>query len=130
MARKYTKRTDDEWLAMLQDCMSSGLTIKAWCQQHGITSKAFYYHKRVLCQMGYDIPKRQLSGEEKVKQEAFCVDLSEEKPAHGDGSSVETGESGCGAAIRIDFHGISIEVSNQAAPDTISNTLSALRALC
>lgn len=130
MARKYTKHSDEEWFAMFQDCMSSGMTIKAWCQQHGITCKAFYYYKRVLCQMGYDIPQRQPSGEGKVKQEAFCVDLSEEKPAHGNGNTVKTGGSGCGAAIRIDFHGISIEVSNQAAPDTISNTLSALRTLC
>ena len=129
MARKYTKRTDDEWLAMLQDCMSSGMTIKAWCQQHGITCKAFYYHRRVLCQMGYDIPQRQPSGEAKVQQEAFCVDLSERQPARGIRDTGGTGKSSYDAAIRIDLYGISIEISNQAAPDTVSNTLSALQAL-
>ncbi|MCD8134151.1 MAG: IS66 family insertion sequence element accessory protein TnpB [Clostridiales bacterium] len=130
MARKYTKRTDDEWFVMIQDCMSSGLTIKAWCQQHGITIKAFYYHRRTLRQMGYNIPQRSLSCGAREKQEAFCVDLSDGQPVHRNTPAVGTAITDDSAAIRIDFCGMSIAVSNHAAPDTVTNTLSALRMLC
>lgn len=33
-------------------------------------------------------------------------------------------------AVRINFHGISVEISSSATQDIIQNTLSALRLLC
>ncbi|MCC8051042.1 MAG: transposase [Clostridiales bacterium] len=130
MARKYTKRSDQEWINLFQDCMDSGLTIKSWCRQHGITSKAFYYHRRQLRQRGYDIPQSSSSGNTRIQQEAFCISLSDERLAVGNMPAGTGSSTANDAAVRIDFHGVSIEVSNHAAPDTITNTLSALRMLC
>ena len=39
--RKY--RTDEEWLSLIQECRSSGLTDKQWCEAHQICPSNFYY---------------------------------------------------------------------------------------
>lgn len=37
-----------EWAAMVQECLSSGLTIKDWCMNNGVNIKTYYYRlKRV-----------------------------------------------------------------------------------
>ena len=100
--------------------------MKDWCAQHEITVKAFYYHLHQLRQKGYDIPQRIAPGISQGRQEAFCLHLS-------DGRGTPSGmahEAASGAAIRIDFHGVFIEVSNHAAQETISNIFHALHGLC
>ncbi|MCD8013558.1 MAG: IS66 family insertion sequence element accessory protein TnpB [Lachnospiraceae bacterium] len=125
MSRKYCKRSDQEWFTLIQDCRTSGLTISAWCIQNEVTQKALSYHTRKLRQKGYSIPPKTRGTAVPAKQELFCIDLSEEKTA--DKEAVVAPDN---AAIRIDYHGILIEVTNQAAQDTLSNTFLALRNLC
>lgn len=59
------------------------------------------------------------------KQEVFCLDLSEGLPMEN-----PLLDTPCDTAIRINYHGTIIEVTNHAAQDTISNTFLALRSLC
>ncbi len=126
MPRKRFKFTDQEWLSLIQDCKASSLTINAWCEENGITHKALDYHIRQLRQKGYAIPgKKAKTASLPERQEVFCLDLSEELPGkkHLSGMPGDT-------AIRIDYHGVLIEVTNQAAQETLSNTFLALRNLC
>lgn len=126
MSRKYCKRSDQEWFSLIQDCKASSLTIRAWCVQHEITQKALAYHTKKLRQKGYFIPSKARGTVLPDRQELFCLDFADEKPAdveHPAGAPA-------GTAIRIDFHGMLIEVTNQAAQETISNTFLALRSLC
>lgn len=44
--RKY--RTDEEWLSLIQECRSSGLTDKQWCEAHQICPSNFYYQIKRL----------------------------------------------------------------------------------
>ncbi len=37
-----------EWLKIIQDCYTSGLTKKEWCMQNHINEKSFYYWQRVI----------------------------------------------------------------------------------
>ena len=39
---KMIKRSDEEWLSLLQDCRKSGLTDRAWCALHDIYPTTFY----------------------------------------------------------------------------------------
>ena len=33
----------ENWALIIKDCAASGLTNKAYCQQHGISEKSYYY---------------------------------------------------------------------------------------
>lgn len=126
MAQKRCNFTDQEWLSLIQDCRTSGLTVNTWCEQHGITHKAFYYHIRKLRQKGFSIPQKTSTTPQAEKQEVFCLDLSEERSSDSSHPSAFHNAT----ALRMDFNGVRIEITNQATQDTISNTLLALQGLC
>ena len=37
-----------EWLARIQDCRSSGLSVRAWCKQEGVNVTTYYRWEREL----------------------------------------------------------------------------------
>ena len=127
-----SKYSDQEWFGMICECMTGPAKVKDWCLQHGITSKALYYHARDLRKKGYDIPSKAETVSPALavpeKQEIVCIGFPE--TGTNSESDIYTEEPPKTAAIRIDFHGICVEVSNQAAHDTITNTLRALQEVC
>ena len=38
-----------EWAEMIRCCKSSGLTVKAWCKEHGVNDKTYYYRQKQVC---------------------------------------------------------------------------------
>ncbi len=130
MNEKHLKRTDQEWFELIQDCRTSGLKIKVWCEQHSVTIKALYYHTRRLRQKGYAIPQRTVAATPLEKQEGVCLGIPNDTPSLMAAPSHSVMGTAGTAAIRIDFYGVLIEVSNHAAQDTITNTFHALRGLC
>ena len=55
--RKY--RTDEEWLSLIQECRSSGLTDKQWCEAHQICPSNFYYQIKRFRNRACEIPESQ-----------------------------------------------------------------------
>jgi putative transposase len=39
---------EDQWAQLILTCNQSGLTKRAFCQQHGISEKTFYYRQRMI----------------------------------------------------------------------------------
>ncbi len=37
-----------QWREIIQACQNSGMTVKAWCSENGISVKAYYYRLRQL----------------------------------------------------------------------------------
>lgn len=37
-----------QWKEIIQACQNSGMTVKAWCAENGISIKAYYYRLRQL----------------------------------------------------------------------------------
>ena len=37
-----------EWAARIQDCRSSGLSVRAWCRQEGVNAATYYRWEREL----------------------------------------------------------------------------------
>lgn len=37
-----------QWNALVQDCLSSGMKVKDWCQQNNINKDAYYYWLRKI----------------------------------------------------------------------------------
>ena len=127
MTKRNPRRTDEEWLNLIQECRLSGLSDKYWCEQHHIHPSNFYYHIKRLRNKACDIPESinsLLSQKQEVVQLAFegPIVLPQTKQL----SSLEPSET----AIRITVHGFQIEITNAAADETIFNTLSALQRLC
>lgn len=76
MIQHRIKRTDQKWFDLINDCQTSGLKVKTWCEQHDITAKALYYHTRQLRQKGYALSKRIAGSSSPEKQEVVCLDVS------------------------------------------------------
>lgn len=57
MENKYLRHTDDEWLAIINQCRSSGDSDRIWCQEHHITLSTFYYQIRRLRKKACCIPE-------------------------------------------------------------------------
>ena len=38
----YKRRTDQEWLSLIEQCQASSLTQQAFCQKHDISVSTFY----------------------------------------------------------------------------------------
>lgn len=38
-----------EWAEMIRACKNSGLTVKAWCMEHGVNDKTYYYRQKQVC---------------------------------------------------------------------------------
>lgn len=50
MDQLVTTFRDQQWLAMIQDQKQSGLSIKAWCRENGISENCFFYRQHKLRQ--------------------------------------------------------------------------------
>ena len=115
MPKKNPRRTDKEWLNLIQECRSSGLSDKCWCQEHHIHTSNFYYQIRRLRQKACEIPEPVHSFEEP----AVCP------------SSVQLKTDTIpDSVIKITYHSFQIEITNAADRETIFHTLSALQDLC
>ena len=58
MTKKRTRRTNEEWMNLIHECRTSGLTDRQWCLEHNIQPSNFYYHIRRFREMACDIPNQ------------------------------------------------------------------------
>lgn len=129
MTKRHPRRTDDEWMNLIQECRTSGLTDKEWCREHQIHSSNFYYHIRRLREMACEIPESVSGNTRAGFQEVVPITFEESFP-NLPKSGIDMKSPGFDTAIRITVKGIQVEVSNHAAGETIATTLSVLQRLC
>ena len=128
--QKQPRRTDQEWLELIQECRTSGMSDKDWCDQHHIQRSSLYYHIRRLRDRACAIPEASLPmvhGKQEVIQLQFSDSDSFPVPPTVLSNSLDTSND---TAIRLTVHGIRIEITNAAAGETITNTITALQRLC
>lgn len=128
MAKRHPRRTDEEWMNLIQECRSSGLSDKCWCEEHHIHTSSFYYQIRRLRKMACRIPEPahpSFAGKQEIVQLSFRSPLS--CPTQTEPSIVNASSE---TAVRITVHGFQVEITNAAASETVFHTLSALRRLC
>lgn len=117
------RRTDDEWMQVIQECKSSGYSDTEWCRQNNIPVSTFYLKLNALrMKATINEPVKPVLYE---KQEVVCINLQEENVSLR-AKEVVTNE----VALRLAINGITIEVLNNASKTTIENTLTSLRSLC
>ena len=46
-----------EWAARIQDCRSSGVPVRAWCKEQGVTTTTYYRWERELLSVAETVPQ-------------------------------------------------------------------------
>lgn len=138
--KRHPKRTDEEWMDIIQTCRTSGMSDKDWCTEHHISPSKFYYHIRRLRAKAYEIPDLTKSPVHHPKQEVipFSVDgtcLQENRSPAVQERIVPDIPQAAGIiqdepAIRLTIGHCCVDIFNNAAGDTIFNTLTVLQKLC
>lgn len=121
--------SDRQWYDLIQQCRTSGKSDRQWLSENNISSPTFYYHVKQLRKKACEIPESRYSGMSE-KQDVVPMVIQDLPPEKNNTVVSETVSKTDGTAIRLIIHGITIEITNQAAPDIIQNTLSVLQYLC
>lgn len=119
-----------DWMQLIQECRTSGLSDKEWCFQNGIPVSTFYYHARKLRASACQLPEKKGAagsppGGSPLVQEVVPLALYDE----GAGIPDAAGPQGR-PAVRISCRGFSLEILDSAGEGTILSVLSALQGLC
>ena len=120
-----TKAQKDEyWMDCIQRCRVSGLSDYAWCLQNGISTSSFYYNIKRLRKKASSVPASIPKVVE--KQEVVPVHYNELPET----KVVSPKKESDLIAIRLEYHGVIMAISNDADAAIIQATLLALQQLC
>ena len=130
MSDQRLRRTNEEWLSLIQQCRKSGMTDAQWCLNNGISRHTFYNAVKRLRKCSYEVPSRRprdIYDLTSAKQDVVKVDIIPdvlppkealpEMAPHFDNSHM----------IEIRIGDVHISLSNGADPVLVSSTLSLLR---
>ena len=95
-----TRVSLQEWQQRILDCRNSGMSVKAWCQQNGISTGSYYFHLRKI--------------RESVLEENQIIPLEPPKPVSSTG-------------IRIESAGITITLPETITPEQLTAVIAALK---
>lgn len=130
MSNNQKLRSDQEWLALFQECRTSGMTDKDWCEMKGISPSSFYKKISRLRKKNYDILNVTKTSTRSV-QEVVPLDIVDNlSSANECRNTISNQPTEFVPAVVIHTKDLSIQISNNAAKDTILSTLLAVEQLC
>ena len=109
------------WLERIRACKSSGLSVKEWCKQNGLTDKNYYYWMRKIKREAFETLQEQASVEEIPFQEKTVFSKISLPVSYTEST---------GTAAILHINGIRIEIQNGASANTIHALLSTVQTLC
>ena len=121
--------SDRKWYDLIQQCRTSGKSDRQWLNENNISSPTFYYHVKQLRKKACEIPTS-LYSVISEKQDVVPMVIQDLPPEKNSTMISETVSQSDETALRLIIHGVTVEITNKATPDTIQNTLSVLRYLC
>jgi len=124
------RRSADEWLKLIQECRSSGLSDADWCSQQGIPSSTFYTALKRCRDKACIIPENTVPVACE-KQEVVPVTFGESVTTYSTyHNSTDLQDVAISPVIQIVVNDYKIQISNSCEKSTLTNTLLALRELC
>ena len=69
----------EQWTAIINECLASGMPKTTWCKANGISDKQFFYWQRILRQEAYQQMESQSAS---PASSALVPDVKEEKSSH------------------------------------------------
>lgn len=124
------RRSQEEWMGLIQTCRSSGLSDSAWCIQEGISPNTFYSAIKsprkksldILASASTRMPKTHENVPVSVEHDLSIADTLSWKPD----ISVKANER---LAITLTVKGCVLEIQNTAGRERIFHTISVLQQL-
>ena len=99
----------ENWTTRIMACRSSGMTVRAWCQENGLSEKTYYYWQRRLFQT--------LSEQQQAIQQ----------PAFAEITPAPNVRPSCGVAVTVQISGVEAEIYNGADAATVETVLRILK---
>ncbi len=109
------------WIERIRACKSSGLSVKEWCKQNGLTDKNYYYWMRKIKREAFETLQEQASAEDIPFQENTVFSKISLPVSYTEST---------GTAAILHINGIRIEIQNGASANTIHALLSTVQTLC
>jgi transposase-like protein len=107
----------NKWTEIVRECRNSGQTITAWCADHNVNAKSYYYWlKRVRTAACEALPALE-SGENAIVPVNIAAFSARATPT----------DKGSAADITLRFGSATLELHNNASAMLIENTLRALQ---
>ena len=129
MLLKRKRRSDQEWMELIQECRQSGFTDQAWCSEHEIPLSTFYNRISYFRKKACDIPSPS-RGSLQPSQQVVSLSVMEDTSVTVPCGTPERESFSCLPAVILTVKGCRMEINNHADQDTIQNTLLALQQLC
>ncbi len=95
-----SKVSQQEWQQRILNCQSSGMSVKAWCRENGISTGSYYFHLRKI--------------RETVLEENQIVSLNPSNTVPSSGIRIESGD-------------VTITLPENVSPKQFTAVLSALK---
>lgn len=135
---RANRRSQDEWLQLIQECRRSGLTDRTWCEQHGILVSSFYNAVKRLRKKACDIPYVSHSRTYALdltsanKQEAVQIDICPDSRPEAVPSAKQMSLAphiDNSYTIELMMDDVSLKISNSADPFLLQQVIRMLRPL-
>ena len=123
-------RSKDDWMALIQECRSSGMTDAQWCQANGISRHSFNSAVKRLRRCSYTIPPHKPQDIHDLtiqKQDVVRVDIVHDDQPPKEIIPPAAQHIDNPHMIEITMGDIQVSLNNGADPVLVSKTLSLLR---
>ena len=124
------RRTDEEWLSLIQQCRSSGFSDRVWCEQNDIPINTFYNTVTRLRKKSCMIPETDRLTVD-ATHEIVQLSITEEShiPISDPVRPLSTDTASEGEALAVIINGCKVTINNHAGRDVIYHTISAQQKL-
>ena len=86
----------ESWTARIMACRSSGMTVRVWCQENGLSEKTYYYWQRRLFQAlsEQQVSRRRGFAEVTPPQAVYCGNVAVTVRISGAEADIHSGADG------------------------------------
>lgn len=111
----------EQWTAIINECLASGMPKTTWCKANGISDKQFFYWQRILRQEAYQQMESQSAS---PASSALVPDVKEEKSSHPAFVEIrpvtsETGSFTFRPDVIIHSGDLNVEIANTASEELL-----------
>ncbi len=107
----------EQWTQLIQDCQSSGLPIKTWCDLNGVKQQSYYYWLKKIRKAA-------------CEQQLPALQTESSKPVEFAKLQVNSPNSTHQSAIMIHLPFATVEVADGTSQTTVEAVLMALKNIC
>ena len=113
--RKYFKK--EQWIKLIRECQSSGMTVNSWCKQNGIVEQTYYKNLKKL-------------REELIESLPVPIEAEPQVPTIFQKLEVQMPLPNTQAAVIVRLPHATLEIADGTSQQTIQAVLLALQSAC